>query len=334
MITCSRCGKENQKHYKFCLGCGAKLEAPAAPRRAGCESASAAAPAVLDADRPGSRAAQLGRWLVARAQRSWRLRPGRTGAPRPAPRSRPRPRPSSAPVWVRRPAMSSGGGHSGAMSARGASLPSGLSGSGGLGSGPAPGPVPGQSMDGQAQSGTVDDRDMIPCPNCGKPVVATYAFCGSCGQRMKGSGAAAGGAPQASARTMHMGSGSPGARAAPRGHLTLIRPDGTEGGVHPLQDGENLIGRGQGSLFDADPYLSPRHAEFAFTRRGADGARPAQPERRVHQDPAGGKAGVRRRVPHRPGAVAVRRHRARRRRWRTGPRPSARPTRASGGASR
>jgi pSer/pThr/pTyr-binding forkhead associated (FHA) protein len=52
------------------------------------------------------------------------------------------------------------------------------------------------------------------------------------------------------------------ARVAPRGHLTLIRPDGTEGGVCALQGGENLIGRGQGTLFDADPYLSPHHAEF------------------------------------------------------------------------
>lgn len=25
MIVCSRCGKENQEHYKFCLGCGAEL---------------------------------------------------------------------------------------------------------------------------------------------------------------------------------------------------------------------------------------------------------------------------------------------------------------------
>lgn len=25
MITCSRCGRENQAHYKFCLGCGAEL---------------------------------------------------------------------------------------------------------------------------------------------------------------------------------------------------------------------------------------------------------------------------------------------------------------------
>ena len=53
--------------------------------------------------------------------------------------------------------------------------------------------------------------------------------------------------------------------AAPRGRLVLIRPDGSEGGVHPLVDGENLIGRGQGALFDADAYLSPRHGEFTIS---------------------------------------------------------------------
>jgi pSer/pThr/pTyr-binding forkhead associated (FHA) protein len=34
LITCAKCGKENQSHYKFCLGCGAELhkqEAPVAP---------------------------------------------------------------------------------------------------------------------------------------------------------------------------------------------------------------------------------------------------------------------------------------------------------------
>ena len=25
MTVCNRCGKENQDHYKFCLGCGAEL---------------------------------------------------------------------------------------------------------------------------------------------------------------------------------------------------------------------------------------------------------------------------------------------------------------------
>src|SRR3954469_526309 len=30
LITCNRCGKENQDHYKFCLGCGSELAKPAA----------------------------------------------------------------------------------------------------------------------------------------------------------------------------------------------------------------------------------------------------------------------------------------------------------------
>jgi pSer/pThr/pTyr-binding forkhead associated (FHA) protein len=99
-------------------------------------------------------------------------------------------------------------------------------------------------------------------------VVSTYAFCGACGHRMKPGAAAPAAAAAPVQRTIAQVAPNNANRTAPRGHLTLIRPDGTEGGVHPLQDGENLIGRGQGSLFDADPYLSPRHAEFAFTEDG------------------------------------------------------------------
>jgi len=32
VITCPKCGKENQDHYKFCLGCGAELPRASAPR--------------------------------------------------------------------------------------------------------------------------------------------------------------------------------------------------------------------------------------------------------------------------------------------------------------
>src|SRR5450755_3519213 len=32
VITCSKCSKENQDHYKFCLGCGAELPRDAAPK--------------------------------------------------------------------------------------------------------------------------------------------------------------------------------------------------------------------------------------------------------------------------------------------------------------
>ena len=60
------------------------------------------------------------------------------------------------------------------------------------------------------------------------------------------------------------------ARVATQGHLTLIRPDGTEGGVYPLHEGANLVGRGQGPLFDADPYLSPRHAEFVLSEQNLE----------------------------------------------------------------
>jgi pSer/pThr/pTyr-binding forkhead associated (FHA) protein len=61
---------------------------------------------------------------------------------------------------------------------------------------------------------------------------------------------------------------APAAAVVPRGRILLIRPDGTEGGAHPLHDGENLVGRGQGSLFEGDLYLSPRHAEFVLGPEG------------------------------------------------------------------
>ena len=32
MITCPKCSKENQDHYKFCLGCGAELPRDVAPK--------------------------------------------------------------------------------------------------------------------------------------------------------------------------------------------------------------------------------------------------------------------------------------------------------------
>jgi pSer/pThr/pTyr-binding forkhead associated (FHA) protein len=35
VITCQKCGKENQDHYKFCLGCGAELTRDVAPKPVG-----------------------------------------------------------------------------------------------------------------------------------------------------------------------------------------------------------------------------------------------------------------------------------------------------------
>ncbi len=107
------------------------------------------------------------------------------------------------------------------------------------------------------------------CPTCGKPVQPGFAFCGACGTRISPQPAAAAPAAAVPPRTVFMaGSNAPAAAPAPRGRLILIRPDGSEGGTHPLHDGENIIGRGQAALFDADAYLSPRHAELVV---GADG---------------------------------------------------------------
>jgi pSer/pThr/pTyr-binding forkhead associated (FHA) protein len=108
--------------------------------------------------------------------------------------------------------------------------------------------------------------ETVACPNCGKQVASAFAFCGGCGHRMKG---APGAVAEAAVARADAVAPVP-VRIAPQGHLTLIRPDGTEGGVCPLQEGANLIGRGQGVLFDADPYLSPRHAEFVLSEGGLE----------------------------------------------------------------
>ncbi len=65
MITCAKCSKENQDHYKFCLGCGAELPRENAPKPfapqtpphgvpAAAEAAPAAAAAPSGAPRPAS----------------------------------------------------------------------------------------------------------------------------------------------------------------------------------------------------------------------------------------------------------------------------------------
>jgi pSer/pThr/pTyr-binding forkhead associated (FHA) protein len=47
--------------------------------------------------------------------------------------------------------------------------------------------------------------------------------------------------------------------------LVLIRPDGSEGGTHFLQEGTSTVGRAAGELFAADAYLSPKHCSFICT---------------------------------------------------------------------
>jgi pSer/pThr/pTyr-binding forkhead associated (FHA) protein len=98
------------------------------------------------------------------------------------------------------------------------------------------------------------------CPHCQALVPVGFQFCGQCGGRVDQK-------PEVRQRAVT------GGQAA--GRLVLMRPDGSEGGTHPLSAGVNLVGRGSGPLFDADSYLSPLHLQIevheggTFTMRDA-----------------------------------------------------------------
>lgn len=248
MITCNRCGKENQDHYKFCLGCGNELAKPAPAPSPSPAEAIETARTVLPPAPAGPSSAAMAVTAAAGELRSgvpasrprggipWNDSPK---MPAPVPFQLP-PNPLAGPAPVGRP--------TGGMAPGAAAAPAGLD--PGLAGGPRPSggaPAPGE----------------IACPSCGRAVQAGFAFCGGCGARISASSSGPA-VPVGQPRTMFMaGSAAPAPTAVPRGRLILIRPDGSEGGAHPLHDGDNLIGRGQAPLFDADAYLSPRHAEIS-----------------------------------------------------------------------
>jgi FHA domain len=182
-------------------------------------------------------------------------------APAPSPVPLHRPTPAAIPAVVRSPvplarppvAMPLGGGH-------------------GSSSGNSAGPSVGASS-------SIDVRDTVPdapvdvsapgtraCPNCSASVPAEFAFCGSCGSRV----APALNPPlrEAPAPAVVIPAAAPAAVGRARGKIILIRPDGSEGASLTLNDGENVIGRAMGPLFENDGYLSPRHAEIVINAAG------------------------------------------------------------------
>jgi pSer/pThr/pTyr-binding forkhead associated (FHA) protein len=124
------------------------------------------------------------------------------------------------------------------------------------GPGPMPmGPPPGVPAPqfGAPQSAPVAAAGPKRCPQCGTDVPPAFRFCGACGFRMDEVSSAAP-MPQPPAPM-------PVAPPQPRATLTLIRPDGSEGGVFELKQGNNTIGRTFAPIFENDGYLSPTHAE-------------------------------------------------------------------------
>jgi hypothetical protein len=258
VITCSRCGKENQDHYKFCLGCGNEIKSAA-------KAAARRDPLPLEPTRSGLPAA------------SERTSVGVGADPNvltPPPTAIPRAR--SGIPWNDSPQMASTGptpAPSALAVGAGAATPSPVAITEGRTHEPwafphdsaAPVAAPSDSaVSTTTRSVTAEAAQPgNPCASCGRAVNPGFAFCGSCGARV-----APAAAPDASGatvpRTMFMSGPAAAKVVVPRGRLVLIRPDGSEGGTYPLHDGENLVGRGQGALFDGDLYLSPRHAEFVI----------------------------------------------------------------------
>jgi len=222
MTVCNRCGKENQDHYKFCLGCGAELTA---------------------APKPGGDMAMMKTMMADPGASPLAGSPlGGMGSPGPL-----RGPSGGAPPQV----------------PRGSSGMPGMPPSGPLGGpampptmqppmGPPPG-VPGFSPGFAAPAAAAGMRR---CPSCGSDVPPSFRFCGTCGFRMD----------EASApMPMPMPPAGPGPSqplSRARLSMTLIRPDGTEGGTHDLRPGENKLGRSFGPVFENDGYLSPTHAQL------------------------------------------------------------------------
>jgi pSer/pThr/pTyr-binding forkhead associated (FHA) protein len=234
MTVCNRCGKENQDHYKFCLGCGAELTA-AKPAGGG----DVAMMKTMMAD--PSQAAPLPSAPLAPGP----MRGSSSQMPQPAGPVRPQPMPGmppAGPLGTNMGNMGSGSqmGNMGGMPMAPQPM------------GPPPG-VPGFSPGFAPPQQPMAAPTMRRCPSCGSDVPPTFRFCGTCGFRMD-EGSAPNPMPQVQQPQPMM------APQRARLSMTLIRPDGSEGGTHDLRPGENKLGRSFGPVFENDGYLSPVHA--------------------------------------------------------------------------
>jgi pSer/pThr/pTyr-binding forkhead associated (FHA) protein len=126
---------------------------------------------------------------------------------------------------------------------------------------PAPAPSPFGAPAAAAPPGTGQMPAERPCPSCGSPVPGGFKFCGNCGHKIEP-------LPAPVAAPVAPPPPEPQPVPRPQGRLTLIRPDGSEGGTFALQEGSNTIGRTTAALFENDGYLSPQHAELVISEGG------------------------------------------------------------------
>ena len=303
MIVCNKCGKDNQDHYKFCLGCGSELNLPGeAPPPVEPAPMEPAPPPVEPAPPPMVEPPMVEPPMVEPPMVE--PAPPPVVAPPPPPLDpplapEPPPQPAIPPGGpLEQPPTSVGIGAVPDVPISPAPPPSVAPfgqvpplvapptepGAGPLEQGPTvtglgnadealsptppagmasfPGPEvsddaptiqPPDAKPAEAAEAAGEGDETAYCSNCGTPNPAAFVFCGNCGNRLK----------VVAQETMYYGKGQEEEEEL-WGKLFLIRPDGTEGGFHPLQDKEVIIGRSAGALFENDGYLSPEHARLEF----------------------------------------------------------------------
>jgi pSer/pThr/pTyr-binding forkhead associated (FHA) protein len=241
-MGCPRCGKENQDHYKFCLGCGAELPRASAGAGANASARKDAVRAPLASDP----ATDLGaKGDPGRFDRSMQLAATQqgdvaTGAPRAA----------AAKPMAASPAMGS--------------LPAPL------GVAPPRSAQPGPPVHRCPACSNPVPADFKFCGTCGHriggaaPIAAPQAAAASPASPAALTAVAAPApSPVPAASVAHA---QPAAQQ--RGKLVLINPDGSEGAAFPLYEGPIAVGRNAGRLFAGDAYLSPVHATFILKGDG------------------------------------------------------------------
>lgn len=233
MITCPKCFKENQDHYKFCLGCGAELPREAAPKKFasgtpphGLPKTPAQPPGAGIVDESTSVGTGIAAQVKAIAEAAPPLPPPPAASAASAAAVKP-PSPVAAPAVAPPPPKPV--------------APAGA---------PAAPPA--------IQSAAAAKPEPSVCPQCSQPNPLNNKFCASCGFRLSKPPPAVAPAPAAAEPA------GPNAQIAAL--LTALRADGTEAGFYNLPVGITTIGRDSGGVFAGDSYLSPKHA--TFTARG------------------------------------------------------------------
>jgi pSer/pThr/pTyr-binding forkhead associated (FHA) protein len=229
VIVCPRCNKENQDHYKFCLGCGSEL-----PRSA------SQAPRAFTAATPPRGVPQAPKYsgapTVAATERNLDVG-GIAGekqmqfAKTQVKGTEPTEPPSAVPETI-------------ALGATPESLRPQETATAYIPCPTCANPVPADFKFCGTCGNKIDVSPAPAAPTAAKPAIAPAAP-----------------APVAPAKS----TAQPMPRTpAHRGALVLINPDGSEGMSFALQTDKTTIGRDTGAPFTGDVYLSPVHATFTF----------------------------------------------------------------------